>query len=247
MKPIEKNIVVVDEQGNEYEATYLKRAKGLVKNGRARFIEENKICLACPPNKILEDKEMSEKIVKTEAIEDTYQTQVSENNSPEISKFSMSYVLEQIENIAKQTEYLNQVILELKQIKVGVSGDIGAAGKSEALSSVVKCRETTNQQLLKLYEKMYDDLKPKLSLKEKALDVINRTLNNPTCSDTEKEMLSDVLDTVRHLDDSKQSTNLTEKFSEITDWAKSLNKDEFDPITWSAISESLKAQLSRSW
>ena len=39
MIPIEKNIVVVDEQGNEYEATYPKRAKGLVKNGRARFID----------------------------------------------------------------------------------------------------------------------------------------------------------------------------------------------------------------
>ena len=36
--PIEKNISVVDEQGNEYEATYPKRAKGLVKSGRARFI-----------------------------------------------------------------------------------------------------------------------------------------------------------------------------------------------------------------
>lgn len=47
--PIEKNVIVVDEQGNEYEATYPKRAKGLVKNGRARFIGENKICLACPP------------------------------------------------------------------------------------------------------------------------------------------------------------------------------------------------------
>ena len=50
MTPIEKNIRVVDEQGNEYEATYPKRAKGLVKNGRARFIDENTICLACPPD-----------------------------------------------------------------------------------------------------------------------------------------------------------------------------------------------------
>ena len=45
MTPIEKNIIVVDEQGKTYEATYPKRAKGLVKNGRARFIDENKICL----------------------------------------------------------------------------------------------------------------------------------------------------------------------------------------------------------
>ena len=60
MIPIENNIVVVDEQGNEYEATYPKRAKGLVKKGRARFVDENTICLACPPNENLEDKEMSE-------------------------------------------------------------------------------------------------------------------------------------------------------------------------------------------
>ena len=55
-----KNVTVVDEQGNEYGATYPKRAKGLVKNGRARFVDENKICLACPPNEYLEDNEMSE-------------------------------------------------------------------------------------------------------------------------------------------------------------------------------------------
>ena len=61
MTPIEKNIIVVDELGNEYEATYPKRAKGLVKNGRARFIDDNKICLACPPHTELEDNNMSEK------------------------------------------------------------------------------------------------------------------------------------------------------------------------------------------
>ena len=46
---MEKNITIVDEQGNAYGATYPKRAKGLVKNGRARFVDENTICLACPP------------------------------------------------------------------------------------------------------------------------------------------------------------------------------------------------------
>ena len=55
MTPIEKNVRVVDEQGNEYEATYPKRAKGLVKNGRARFLDESTICLACPPDTVMED------------------------------------------------------------------------------------------------------------------------------------------------------------------------------------------------
>ncbi len=58
MTPITKNIIVVVEQGNILEATYPKRAKGLVKKGRARFISESMICLACPPKKT-EENEMS--------------------------------------------------------------------------------------------------------------------------------------------------------------------------------------------
>jgi len=62
--PIEKNVIVVDEKGNEYERTYPKRARGLVKNGRARFIDENTICLACPPVNISEDiKMLNDKII----------------------------------------------------------------------------------------------------------------------------------------------------------------------------------------
>ena len=57
--PITKNVNVVDSQGNKYEATYPKRAQGLVKKGRARFIDENTICLACPPNDILGDNQSS--------------------------------------------------------------------------------------------------------------------------------------------------------------------------------------------
>ena len=41
-----KNIIVVDSQGKKYGTTYLKRAKGLVKQGRARFLTQNMLCLA---------------------------------------------------------------------------------------------------------------------------------------------------------------------------------------------------------
>ena len=65
---MEKNIEVVDEAGNVYESTWPKRARGLVKCGRARFVAENRICLACPPNtnEFTEDIEMSD-IINTEA------------------------------------------------------------------------------------------------------------------------------------------------------------------------------------
>ena len=69
---MEKNVTVVDEQGHVYGATYPKRAKGLVKNGRARFVDENTICLACPPNQILEDTEMSENMSEEELNDEDY-------------------------------------------------------------------------------------------------------------------------------------------------------------------------------
>ena len=77
--------------------------------------------------------------------------------------------------------------------------DIVGQAKAQALGDVVKCREATNQQLLKMYEKMYDDLKPQLTLKEKALDVIDRTLNNPTGTDKDIELLEDLLYAVQGL------------------------------------------------
>ena len=57
---MEKTVQVVDEVGNRYEATFPKRAKGLVKNGRARFIGENRICLVRPPDQNLEERTMEE-------------------------------------------------------------------------------------------------------------------------------------------------------------------------------------------
>ena len=101
--PITKNISVVDEQGNEYEATWPRRARGLVKNGRARFLSENKICLACPQN---------------------------------LSKMGDGDSGHQYS-----------------------PGNIAGKAKAEAFAEIVRCRETTNQQILRFYETVYNDLK----------------------------------------------------------------------------------------
>ena len=146
---MEKNVVVVDEQGNEYGATYPKRAKGLVKNGRARFIDEHKICLACPPNEYLEDKEMSDNknaITQEPVVEQT-------------QDIGMGYVFAEIRALREQTEYLNEALKMLQSVASEGPGDIGAQQKARGIADVVQCRETTNQQLLRFYEKVYDDLK----------------------------------------------------------------------------------------
>ena len=184
MIPIEKNIIVVDEQGNYYGATYPKRAKGLVKNGRARFIDENTICLACPPCD-MEDNNMS----------NNTENMAVETKSTE--KLTMDYVLEQIEKIATETEYLHNAISELSKTNSCGPGDVGTQEKAHALGEIVTSREQTNQRLLSLYEKMYDDLKAQSlpSERERIIDMMLESLGNPKVARTTQDAIVDILAT----------------------------------------------------
>ena len=54
---MQKTIKLIDSVGNEIGLTYPKRAKGLIKSGRARMISDDTICmLSMPREDILEDK-----------------------------------------------------------------------------------------------------------------------------------------------------------------------------------------------
>jgi len=135
--PIEKNVIVVDEQGNEYEATYPKRAKGLVKNGRARFVDENKICLACPPDKILEEEKMEE------------------------NKLTAKEIFVQLTILQKQlTENSQTSLHRLGDALSSLEGEEGDARFEQIpeICDVFKTRELTLLKMLEIYEKMYDDV-----------------------------------------------------------------------------------------
>ena len=160
MIPIEKNILVVDEQGNEYEATWPKRARGLVKSGKARFLSENKICLACPPTIDLEDDEMADIEMNNKKVAEN---NVATAESGEV--IDLAYIFKQVKEIQSQREYLNEVIDKLSKMSDGDSGEGYSPGnvlgeaKAQALGDVVRCRETTNQQLLNFYMTVYNDMK----------------------------------------------------------------------------------------
>ena len=195
MTPIEKNIKVVDEHGNSYEATYLRRAKGLVKNGRARFTSNNTICLACPP-KVCKDESLQ---VTTERMDinmpnkTTKQTPESAtelNDDSTLQSESMAdveeiirevkrgqaepansvaapagppldWILKRMDLIMNDTFHIQNALGQLAAMDTdGEPAGAAAAAKAEAITDVVKCRETTNQQVLRFLEKMYDDLKP---------------------------------------------------------------------------------------
>ena len=205
MTPIAKNIRVVDEQGKEYEATYLKRAKGLVKNGRARFIAENKICLACPPKNELEDNDMSEnKNTNTKEssnipnnVADALSNLMNSEAEKKKEKLSMNYVLEQIEKVQTQLTDLKNTINN-----IGCVGDsdydgetahdeVGLA-KIKAITEVFHHREESLQSLLAFYQKMYDDLSGKKVLKYKALSALEHCAGDQKLMDKFNGALAEI-------------------------------------------------------
>ncbi len=208
MIPIEKNIIVVDEQGNKYEATYPKRAKGLVKNGRARFIDENTICLACPPNNELEDNNMSENTVNVNV-------EVPTEIDTSISKHNIPYVLEQIEKLHTELQDLKNTVSgihcitdanrqsitnnpdeEEHEVKCDVVAEVALA-KVKAIVEVFHHREESLQKLLAFYEKVYDDLKPERKINNERVAVIGtliETLGEGLTPIESKEALTEILE-----------------------------------------------------
>ena len=106
---MEKNIAVVDEAGNHHNPTWPKRAKGLVKHGRARFVDENTICLTCPPDMKTEDEQMS-------------------NTTSIFGEMTVEDILTRINNIINQTSYIGEACQALTAMSDGDSGSPGCPG-----------------------------------------------------------------------------------------------------------------------
>ena len=215
-EPIEKNISVIDETGKEYEATYPKRAKGLVKKGRARFVDENTVCLACPPN-ILEDTKMSDNNIKTQVDETAEPNEaaaeavekieeMSGKKSSSETELTVGYILSQIEKIQQDNEHIFKALTDLENLVIndGV-GDIANQAKCEAIRDVAVHREATNQKFIAFYEKLYDDIKSEpvdfnhFSL-EQIVSAIERCDAGVMSDETSKALKSVLLDRLRATD-----------------------------------------------
>jgi hypothetical protein len=147
-------VIVVDSQGNEYEATYPKRAKGLVKSGRARFVGENKICLACPPSDNLEDNKMSENININ-----------VEQNTAELTKAEVwAQIIKLQDQLTSLNETMNSIIeihdtheLEDGEQTKCVDGEI-VFEKLRFIEAIFNKREESLNSLLDFYKIVYNDL-----------------------------------------------------------------------------------------
>ena len=172
-------MIVVDSQGNEYEATYPKRAKGLVKSGRARFVGENKICLACPPDINLEDKTMENNTNTVEATEKNgltvrdifVQLTILQNQLTENSQTSLHRLSDAIYSIGESEEE--------------------NADRNEQVSAVCdvfRAREMTLQRLLEMYENMYFDMQKETA---KKVDMVKAAFDNNMAFINDSDMTTD--------------------------------------------------------
>lgn len=155
MIPIEKNIIVVDENGTVFELTWLKRANGLVKKGRARWLDEKTICLACPPEQ-MEDNEMENSKQAEAVTERTTDTESTRKPANRLGGLTIEGLLDRMDAIRNEMLFMNELLSTMENI-TNQGGEDDAGHIAEATSQAFIARETTCQQQLRFLEKIYDD------------------------------------------------------------------------------------------
>jgi len=145
---MEKNVNVVDENGNQYEATWPRRARGLVKCGRARFVDDNTICLTCPPNINLEDNKMDNSITNITADAELTEREVFD----QIVALQKELTTNLANCMASYSEVMSSIFDEKELDDAEEMKEI-----VEAAVVPFESRETVYQTMLEIYRDMYRD------------------------------------------------------------------------------------------
>lgn len=165
-----KTVIVIDEQGNKLESTYPKRAKGLIKNGRARVVDEKTICLVdLPKHKILEENKMNNNI------------NLQDNKE---MKIDLAYIMDKINEITK----INYDLAS-KQ-------DFGEIACVPGTKNPVQCICETNNKMIDFLQEIYKSLLPKESRREAVISELIDTLKN-TINDVnvDEDVINHLIDT----------------------------------------------------
>lgn len=169
MIPIAKNVTVLDGSGKMLEPTYEKRAKGLVKHGRARWENEDTIRLTCPPGDCQEDTTMNDNIYR----------ETIEQNRPEAHTPDTAYIMSKIDEIAADTGHIHEAMGLLRDFTVNDSaaGGYGDKARAEAIWQIVQAREETNRELIGVLNRMLDALIPQPSLSREEVELEKERLD----------------------------------------------------------------------
>lgn len=170
-----KNITVVDAMQNVYENTYPKRARGLVKKGRARFVGKNIILMLLPPCKkediCMDITDMGTDTVKQDAGEQLSATQQD------------ICIMEKIDQIIKESAYVTSGIQQLEHLD--------EAGCQAVVNSIEQ-REQTNRCMIGLLTEMQKEaaFRSRTEAIQKLTDsIINSTINDEAKVESIREIL----------------------------------------------------------
>ncbi len=147
-----KNITVIDENGNIIGSTYPKRADGLVKKGRARWISENAVCLRA-------DKKESEANEMAVNIYEVFDNQISKmqeqlrDASDETAMTVRMQILKTMEVFRAQQQ--GEKLIEL--VKAQLDAVQESLRNEPVTPENALARETTRQKMLGLIEKLLDN------------------------------------------------------------------------------------------
>ena len=130
-----------------------------------------------------QEARMEEKIRESEAQEGRMEQKVREieaqearmQHCPRAEEITIGDILGRIDTILIERDYIQQVIDSINHIPVNESPNGGFDGQArgQALEAIVQCRETTNQRVLSLMEKMYDDIVHPKYVKDAKSDAIS--------------------------------------------------------------------------
>ena len=154
---MEKNVTVIYEEGKIIGVTYPKRAKGLIKKGRARLVDENTVCLACPPNENLEDIEM-ENTTENKTVEEEVTLKYVLDKLDEVREAFLKSETEQI-SLLKEPEDIDTDNMDSEDI-ADVYQSVYQSYYSR-INDIKMSSQTSLQQMIAVYSKCIDKIKPK--------------------------------------------------------------------------------------
>lgn len=123
-------VIVQDTFGNKLHETYEKRAKGLVKKGRAFYVDEQTICLIQPA---MEESNMEYNV-------------------------TLQDLLTRLDTIVSDKGHMHEAMQLMERLPYDLSEEETNI-RSTAIMNMVKEREETNRKAIDLLETMYEDLK----------------------------------------------------------------------------------------
>lgn len=78
---------------------------------------------------------------------------------------TLAMILEQVNKVVDNNAFFEEALQSLMNMtssnvpmSPGAPSDVAGEARAKAVADICRARETTNQQLIRFYEKMYDDL-----------------------------------------------------------------------------------------